>query len=102
MNKQEVTDLGFEIVAYSGEARSELLTALKKAKEGDFAGVDDLINQAQDCLNEAHNTQTELLTREARGEENEIGIIMIHAQDHIMTTMLLKDIIGTLIDVYRK
>ena len=51
MNKQEVTDLGFEIVAYSGEARSELLTALKKAKEGDFAGVDDLINQAQDCLN---------------------------------------------------
>ena len=31
MNKQEVTDLGFEIVAYSGEARSELLTALKKA-----------------------------------------------------------------------
>lgn len=102
MTREEVTMLGFEIVAYSGDARSKLLIAVEKAKAGEFDACDQLISEAQDCLNDAHKTQTELLQQEARGEGSEIGIIMVHAQDHLMTTMLLKDIINTLIDVYRK
>ncbi|MDD8049169.1 MAG: PTS lactose/cellobiose transporter subunit IIA [Thomasclavelia sp.] len=101
MTREEVTMLGFEIVAYSGDARSKLLVALEKAKNKEFDKVDTLIDEAQDALNDAHKTQTELLQQEARGETSEIGIIMVHAQDHLMTTMLLKDIINTLIDVYR-
>ena len=31
MNREEVTLLGFEIVAYAGDARSKLLEALKAA-----------------------------------------------------------------------
>ncbi|MFZ2755564.1 MAG: PTS lactose/cellobiose transporter subunit IIA [Atopobiaceae bacterium] len=102
MNREETTMLGFEIVAYSGDARSKLLVALKDAKAGDFESADKLVAEAQECLNDAHRTQTELLSGEARGEESEIGMIMVHAQDHLMTTMLLADIIGTLMDVYRK
>ena len=37
MNREEVTLLGFEIVAYAGDARSKLLEALKAAEAGDFA-----------------------------------------------------------------
>lgn len=33
MDKQEVAMLGFEIVAYAGEARSYLLQALKSAEQ---------------------------------------------------------------------
>jgi PTS system lactose-specific IIA component len=102
MNKEETTMLGFEIVAYSGDARSKLLVALKEAKSGNFDEADRLVAEAQECLNDAHRTQTELLSGEARGESNELGMIMVHAQDHLMTTMLLQDIIGTLIDVYRR
>ena len=36
MNREEVTLLGFEIVAYAGDARSKLLEALKAAEAGDF------------------------------------------------------------------
>ena len=32
MNREEVTLLGFEIVAYAGDARSKLLEALKAAE----------------------------------------------------------------------
>ena len=35
MNREEVQLLGFEIVAYAGDARSKLLEALN-ANEGDF------------------------------------------------------------------
>ena len=32
MTKEDVTMIGFEIVAFSGDARSKLLEALKKAR----------------------------------------------------------------------
>ncbi len=101
MTKEEVTMIGFEIVAYSGDARSKLLLAVEKAKAHEMDACQSLIDQAQECLNDAHRSQTELLQNEARGESQEIGLIMVHAQDHLMTTMLLKDIINTLIDVYK-
>ena len=34
MTKEEMTLLGFEIVAYAGDARSKLLEALKAAEKG--------------------------------------------------------------------
>ena len=36
MNREEVTMLGFEIVAYSGDARSKMLDALKAAQNKEF------------------------------------------------------------------
>ena len=36
MTKEEVSMIGFEIVAYSGDARSKLLLAVEKAKHADF------------------------------------------------------------------
>ena len=101
MTKEEVSMIGFEIVAYSGDARSKLLLAVEKAKQKDFTECDKLISEANDCLNDAHKSQTELLQLEARGENIDIGLITVHAQDHLMTTILLKDIINNLLDIYR-
>ena len=101
MTKEEVSMIGFEIVAYSGDARSKLLLAVEKAKQKDFTECDKLISEANDCLNDAHKSQTELLQLEARGENVDIGFITVHAQDHLMTTILLKDIINNLLDIYR-
>lgn len=101
MTKEETTMTGFEIVSYSGDARSKLLTALAKAKEKKFDECDQLIEAAAECLKEAHDSQMDVMQAEATGDDVELGFIMVHAQDHLMTTLLLKDIIGTLIDVYR-
>ena len=102
MTKEEASMIGFEIVAYSGDARSKLLLAVEKAKQKEFGECDKLIAEANECLNDAHKSQTELLQQEARGNHVEVGFITVHAQDHLMTTLLLKDIISTLIDVYKK
>lgn len=101
MDKEQVVNIGFEIVAYSGDARTKLLLALKDAKAGKFDEVDALVEEAKGLLNDAHKSQFDLLSREAKGESAELGFIMVHAQDHLMTTMLLADIINTLLDIYR-
>lgn len=101
MTKEEVSLIGFEIVAYSGEARSKLLLAIEKAKAKEFEECKKLIDEANESLNDAHKSQTTLLQQEARGENVEIGFITVHAQDHLMTTILLKDIVNNILDIYR-
>ena len=54
MNKEEMNMVGFEIVAYSGDARSTLLQLLKEARQGNFANVDALLADADENINLAH------------------------------------------------
>lgn len=102
LTRQDIGMIGFEIVAYSGDARSSLLEAIKCAKRGEFDKIDDLVKDAQENLNIAHAKQTEMLALDAQGKELEIGFIMIHAQDHLMTSILLKDIVYDLCEIYKK
>ena len=102
MNKEEVQLLGFEIVAYAGDARSKLMEALKAAKNGDFAKAESLVEEAGSCIAEAHKSQTTMLAQEAAGEEIPYSITMMHGQDHLMTTILLKDVIQHLIELYKR
>ena len=61
MNREEVTLLGFEIVAYAGDARTKLLEALKAAERGEFDRADELVKEAEDCITEAHKAQTKFI-----------------------------------------
>lgn len=102
MKKEEVAMIGFEIVAYSGEARSKFLEAIKKVKAGSTKeDVQGLIDEGNNSLNLAHASQTKLLAMEAGGEDVELGFIFVHGQDHLMTSILLKDVLEFLMDIYK-
>ena len=101
MTSEELELTMIEIVALSGDARTKLLTAVKKAKAGDLDTAKALVEDAQGLLNDAHTSQTDLLTAEARGEVTSPTVLLVHAQDHLMTTMLLRDVIDALMDIYR-
>ena len=70
MNREEVQLLGFEIVAYAGDARSKLLEALNAANEGDFEKAEQLTEEANECIANAHKAQTNLLAQEAQGNDS--------------------------------
>ncbi|MFD1362372.1 PTS lactose/cellobiose transporter subunit IIA [Lentibacillus salinarum] len=101
MSKEEISMTGFEIVSFAGEARSKLLEALNAAKEGNYEQAEGLVKDAEESLNEAHKSQTNMLANEAKGEEVELGFIMVHAQDHLMTALLLKDLMVHMIELYK-
>ncbi|MBQ6524444.1 MAG: PTS lactose/cellobiose transporter subunit IIA [Atopobiaceae bacterium] len=101
MTPEELELTMIEIVALAGDARTRLLAAIKRARENDGVAAAALIEEAQGLLNDAHNAQTELLTAEARGEVTTPSVLLVHAQDHLMTTMLLRDIIDALLDIYQ-
>lgn len=102
MNKEELQMLGFEIVAYAGDARSSLLSIIKEARDGKFDNVDTLMADAEENLNLAHKAQTKCLAAEADGQDLEIGFIFVHGQDHLMTTILLKELTENFVDLYKE
>lgn len=86
------------IILHSGNARTKYLQAFEKLREDDFENVQSLIEEAKKALNEAHKTQTNLLQSEASGEDTEISLLLIHAQDHLMTTLAVKDLVLEMIE----
>lgn len=101
-NKEEVTMIGFEVVAFAGEARSKLQEALKVAEKKNFEQAERLMEEAHEALLQAHKSQTEMLAAEASGDSAELSFIMIHGQDHLMTAMLLEDLMRHFINLYKK
>ncbi len=102
MTKEELSMVGFEIVAYSGDARSTLLALLKEMRQGNFDNVEEKLKEADENINLAHQSQTKILQQEASGEDMEMGFIFIHGQDHLMTTILLRDIVDDFISLYQE
>ena len=102
MTKEELSMVGFEIVAYSGDARSTLLSLLKEMRAGNFENVEEKLKEADENINLAHQSQTKILQQEASGEDMEMGFIFIHGQDHLMTTILLRDIVDDFINLYEE
>ncbi|MFP7485287.1 PTS lactose/cellobiose transporter subunit IIA [Priestia filamentosa] len=102
MTKEDLQMVGFEIVAYAGDARSSLLTLLREVRAGNFENVEAGLASADENLKFAHNAQTKILAEEAKGEDLDIGFIFIHGQDHLMTTLLLRELIQDFIELYRK
>lgn len=102
MTREEIQMIGFEIVAYAGDARSSLMKLLKEVRSGNFDNVEKELKSADDNLTLAHNAQTKMLSEEASGKSMEFGAIFIHGQDHLMTTLLLRDLVQDFIELYRK
>ncbi|WP_024613993.1 PTS lactose/cellobiose transporter subunit IIA [Clostridium sp. Ade.TY] len=90
------------LIMHSGEARSYAMEAISLAKTGNIEGARELIEKSTQELGEAHHSQTSLIQAEANGEKAEFSLLLIHAQDHLMTTMTLKDLANEIIDIYER
>ncbi|WP_420824514.1 PTS lactose/cellobiose transporter subunit IIA [Vagococcus coleopterorum] len=90
-----------KLIANSGDGRSYAFGALKRVKNRQFEEADELMEKSNEAIDVAHNTQTELLIKEASGEEQDISLLMIHAQDHFMTSLLANELIKEIILLYR-
>ncbi|MCH3964942.1 MAG: PTS lactose/cellobiose transporter subunit IIA [Clostridium sp.] len=95
----EVEQIVMQLIVNSGEARAYAYDALEKAKEGKYKESDELMDKANDVIDKTHNIQTSLLQKEASGDEMKISILFVHAQDHLMTAISEKNLIGQIIEL---
>ena len=87
MDDQGTEMVSFQLVAAAGEARSLAFEALEKSKD---VGI------------KAHHIQTQLLSTEAAGEHLSVDVLLVHAQDHLMCSMLAQELVQELICLYER
>ncbi|WP_238902810.1 MULTISPECIES: PTS lactose/cellobiose transporter subunit IIA [unclassified Clostridium] len=102
MAKFDTEMIAMNIIANSGEARSLAFRALDEAKKGNYDEAEILMKSSKDSALEAHKVQTELLVSEADGEKADINVLLIHSQDHLMTSILAQELIKEIIILHEE
>ena len=102
MDKNEMEMITVEIIAYSGDARTKYVEALNAARNKEYDKAKSLIKEGNELIAEAHKVQTKMLQMEASGQNVDVGFLTVHAQDHLMTVVLLRDIINNFIELYKR
>ena len=94
--------IALNLISNSGTARTKAFEALHKAREGKYEEAKMLLKESEESSLLAHNAQTELLQAEANGDNSNYSIIMVHAQDHLMTSILAKELIEEMVTMYKE
>lgn len=92
----------FNIILHAGNARRLAYEALEATETFDFDRADQLLKQAEEELEKAHETQTKLIQAEMNGTTFEKSLLLIHAQDHLMTAVSEQKLIERMIRVIKK
>ena len=93
----------FQIISAVGTARSSYIEAIQKAKACDFEGADALIKEGDEMFVEGHNAHAGLLQQEAEGGPGStLSLLILHAEDQLMSAEGFKTIALEFIDVYKK
>lgn len=102
MTKDDLQVVAFEIILHSGDARTIVHEGLALMKQGKFEEAEKKMEDANNELLEAHKSQTKLLQDYANGDEIIMEVIMVHAQDHLMTTMTLREMAIEFLTMYKQ
>lgn len=92
----------FQIITYVGTARSCFVNAIQSAKAGNFAEAESLIKQGDEAFAEGHHVHADLIAKAASGELESAGMIVMHAEDQLMSAESFRIIAEEFIAVYQK
>ena len=96
------SQLAMQIIASAGEAKSFAFQAVKAARDGNFQLATELMEKSSGSGQDALRAQKELLEKYINSESNEANMLLVHAQDHLMTSQLAQDLIREIIYLYEK
>lgn len=90
------------IISAAGESKAKAFEALKLVREKKYEEAKKLLKEAREIDMEAHEIQTELIRAEMseEGDNLQMSLLMVHAQDHYMTSQLARDLIEELILIF--
>ncbi|PGS51987.1 PTS lactose/cellobiose transporter subunit IIA [Bacillus sp. AFS041924] len=94
--------IAFQLILHSGNAKSLLMEAMYKARDGEFEEAREKVIEANAELRLAHHSQTSLIQSEAGGQQYKINILLVHAQDHLMNTLTTRDLVEEIIYLHEK
>ena len=100
--ENDLEEVVMGLIINAGNARSLAYTALRQAKQGDFAAAKATMEQSRQALSDAHRVQTQLIESDEGEGKMKVSLVLVHAQDHLMTSMLARELVVELIALHEK
>ncbi|WP_152655730.1 PTS cellobiose transporter subunit IIA [Oceanobacillus sp. CFH 90083] len=102
MDQEQIQRIAFEIILHSGSSRTMIHEAFAMMRNNELTYAVDKLQEANEEVLLAHQSQTALMQQYSSGETVHMDIIMVHAQDHLMTTMTLREVALEMLHLYEK
>lgn len=93
--------VSFQIISAVGSAKSMYIQAIQEAKAGNFQEANKLMTEGSAIFLEGHAAHGTLIQQEASGETVAFSLLLMHAEDQLMTTETLKIIAQEFIELYQ-
>ncbi len=92
----------FQIITYVGTARTHFINAIHCAKEGKYDEAAELIKQGDEAFSLGHNAHADLLTMDANGEISNGYMLLMHAEDQLMSAEAFRILADEFITLYKR
>lgn len=102
VNEEYFEELSMQIIAGSGEGRSLAYAALEQAKAGKTEDAVGTLEAAKQALIGAHEYHSELIRQDAASGGKYQSALSVHAQCHMMCSMVVQEMVGEMIELYGK
>ena len=90
------------IIVNAGPTRSLCFEALHAARQGNLDEAKSLLREADGYARQAHKMQTKLIEQDAGEARQPMTLIMVHAQDHLMNSLLARELSEEIIHLYQR
>lgn len=99
-----IEEISFKIIASVGAARSLYIEAINEAKKGNYDLAKVKIKEGHDFFSQGHHAHFELISQEAdESQPNiEFNLILMHAEDQLMSAEAFGILAEQFIDVYKR
>ena len=91
-----------EIIVNAGQSRSLCFEALHAARQGNLDEAKSLLREADGYARQAHKMQTKLIEQDAGEARQPMTLIMVHAQDRLMNSLLARELSEEIIHLYQR
>lgn len=99
MTNQEIA---FNIIANVGTAKSLYIEIINKCEKREFHDIEKMYEEAEEYLKIAHKAHFNLIQKEAKGEDVNLTLLLIHAEDQLMNAETIKIISKKFVHIYKE
>lgn len=93
--------IAFEIISNVGMGKSLVIEAIREGRKGKYDVAEQKIKEANEFLLKGHHAHTNLIQKEAAGEKLEFSLIIMHAEDQLISAETIKDLGIEIIEMHK-
>ena len=98
----EMEEICFQIRSNVGAARSNYVEAIALAKKGKLDKAHKFVEEGDSFYKEAHHVHSDLIAQDAGDDKVVLSLILMHAEDQMMSAETSKIYACEFIDLYER